>query len=236
MKCDLFIRSYYKDFRWLQYSLRSIEKFCKGFSRVVLVVPESSRKKLDWMGLRGDVTITCPDYRDDYLGQQVTKLYADSFSDADFVCHIDSDCIFRRPTAPEDLFEQGKPRVLMTAYTNLDPHVPWKRVIEHFLLRQVEHEYMRTPPYTFPRWIYGALREHAFRLHQVPLDAYILSQLPRRFSEFNALGAYAFYHHHDSFTWLDVPSRLPLSTPCHVFWSWGGINHRVQQQIESLLA
>jgi hypothetical protein len=91
-----------------------------------------------------------------------------------------------------DLFEQGKPRILMSAYQNLDPHIPWKSVIENFLQRQVEYEYMRTPPYTFPRWIYGALREHALRLHGVPLERYILSQPPRGFSEFNALGAYAF--------------------------------------------
>ena len=70
MTCDILIRSYYKDFGWLRYALRSIRKYCRGFSKVIVVVPKSSRQKLDWMGLAGDVTITCPNYRDDYLGPE----------------------------------------------------------------------------------------------------------------------------------------------------------------------
>ena len=158
MTCDILIRSYYKDLDWLHYALRSIRRHCRGFSRVVLVVPHSSRERLHWLGLAGDTIWSSPDYRDDYLGQQVSKLSADLYTDAEFVCHIDSDCMFYRDTTPADLFVQGKPRVLMTPYARLDPHVPWKGITEQFLGIPVEFEFMRTPPYVFP-----ALRKNLTR-------------------------------------------------------------------------
>ena len=235
MNCDILIRSYYKDFGWLRYALRSIERYCRGFSRVIVVVPQSSRRKLDWMGLSGNVTITCRDYADDYLGQQITKLTADELTDADYICHIDSDCVFCQPTTPDDLFEQGKPRVLMAPYDRLDPHVPWKDITERFLCREVAYEFMRMPPYTFPRWIYGAFREHTRALHGRSAEHYILAQPPRGFSEFNALGAYAFYYHPQHFSWFDVSVGSPSAGHCRAFWSWGGIDDRIRQDIESLL-
>ena len=233
--CDIFIRSYYKDFAWLRYALCSIRRYCHGFSNVVLVTPKSSRQKLDWARLAGDVTVTCPDYKDDYLGQQVTKLTADELSEAEFICHVDSDCVFRRPTTPADLFEATRPVVLMTAYRELDPHVPWQGITERLLQRQVLYEFMRTPPYTFPRWIYRAFREHVFALHGKSLEDYVLAQPHRGFSEFNALGAYAFLNHSDHFTWRDVGNDGSCEGPCRVFWSWAGIDETTKQEIETLL-
>jgi hypothetical protein len=235
ISCDIFIRSYYKDFQWLRYSLRSIEKYCRGFSKVVVVVPESSRQKLDWLGLAGDLTFTCNDQRDDYLGQQVTKLTADLFSEADFICHVDSDCVFRQPTTPQSLFEKGKPRVLMAPYDRLDSHIPWRGLVEQVLRRPVEYEFMRMPPYTFPRWIYNCLREHVASLHGISLEDLILAQPPRGFSEFNVLGAYAFYHHPEKFHWLDVAAWPSAREHCRTFWSWGGIDETVRQELEQIL-
>jgi hypothetical protein len=235
MTCDILIRSYYKDFQWLSYALRSIRRYCRGFSKVVLVVPRASRRKLDWMGLAGDVTITCPDYPDDYLGQQVTKLTADLYAEADYICHIDSDCLFRQNTTPADLLEDGKPRILMTRYTDLDPHVPWKALTERFLGREVEFEFMRTPPYTFPRWIYSAFREHARFRHAMSLEQYIVAQPARGFSEFNALGAYAWHFHRECFQWVEVGRDPAPVEHCRVYWSWGGIDESIRSEMERLL-
>jgi hypothetical protein len=236
MTCDILIRSYYKDFQWLRYALRSIRKYCRGFSRVIVVIPESSRRKLDWMGLAGDLTLTCGDYPDDYLGQQVTKLTADTLTEADFICHIDSDCVFCRPTGPEDLFEAGKPRVLMAPYARLDRHVPWKGLVEKLLRQQVDYEFMRMPPYTFPRWLYAEFRQHISSLHGRSLEHYILDQPPRGFSEFNALTAFAFSRYPAAFHWVDVDAWPSSRQHCRVYWSWGGIDAAVRSELEALLA
>lgn len=234
MTCDIFIRSYYRDFSWLAYCLEAISRHCRGFRKVVLVVPASSRERLDWLGLKADETLTCPDYRDDYLGQQVTKLHADLLTDADFICHIDSDCIFQRRTRPADLFQDGRPRVLMARYARLDRHVPWKALTERFLGWPVANEFMRTPPYTFPRWLYPALRQHAQAKHGMPLEQYIVSQPPRGFSEFNALSAYAFRRHREHFTWVDVHRQAPPKPVCRVYWSWAGIDAKTRGELEAL--
>src|SRR2546430_1989099 len=110
--CDIFIRSYWKDFAWLELCLAAIAQYCHGFRSVIVVVPRSSQPWLRrFPALEDKVQVEfCRDYRDDYLGQQATKLRADTFTDADFICHVDSDCIFCRPTAPADLIEEGKSR------------------------------------------------------------------------------------------------------------------------------
>jgi hypothetical protein len=236
LNCDIFIRSYYKDFGWLSYALRSVRKYCYGFSKIIVVVPESSRRKLDWLGLAGDVTIICPDYRDDYLGQQITKLTADLISDADFICHIDSDCIFQKQTRPEDLFERRKPRILMAPYARLDHRIPWKVLVESLLCHEVEFEFMRTPPYTFPRWLYSEFRTHILSLHGCSLDDYILKQPPRGFSEFNALGAFAYDRYYSAFHWLDEDLWGPSQQHCKAYWSWGGIDERTKNQLEHNLS
>jgi hypothetical protein len=218
----------------LRYCLASIERYCSGFRRVVVVIPEASTAKWHWLGLDADRVRHCPLYRDDYLGQQVTKLHADQYTDADYICHVDSDCVFQRPTTPADLIDAGRPYVLMEPYARLDSHVPWRALTERFLGEKVSHEFMRRPPYTFPRWVYPALRRRCWARHGISLETYVLSQPPRGFSEFNALGAYAYRHHRDAFTWVDAADAPPQ--PCRVFWSRQSLDARVRQEIDRLLA
>lgn len=198
-------------------------------------MPEASRERLDWLGLAGDRTITCPDYRDDYLGQQVTKLHADEFTDADFICHVDSDCVFTRPTKPVDLFQGRLPRVNMTPYATLDRHLPWRGITEAFIGERVEYEFMRDPPYTFPCWLYGAVRRHALSRHGTSIDQYVVDRPPRGFSEINALAAYAYVYERDSLAWCDITRSTAPESPCRVYWSWGGIDAPTRAELVSLL-
>ena len=237
MVCDIVIRSYRRDLDWLAYCLRSIDRFCSGFRHVVLVVPRSCG---DWLSRRTlplrDRTVLCADYAQDYLGQQVTKLHADCITDADYICHVDSDCVFVRPTKPGDLIADGRPQVRLAPYAALDRHMPWQAVTEEFLGRPVAYEFMRSPPYTFPRWLYPAVRQHAMERHGVALADYVLSRRPRGFSEFNALAAYAFWRHHDAFEWCNLTVDAVVEPACRVFWSWAGLDASTTRQIEELLA
>jgi hypothetical protein len=233
---DIVIRSYYKDFRWLEWCLRSIDRFCQGFRQVVLVVPESSRERLEWRGISADRVVICGDYPDDYLGQQVTKLHADLLTDATFICHVDSDCIFARPSAPSDLFRGGRPVVNMVPYSTLDRHVPWKRLTEQVVGTTVDFEFMRYPPYTFPRWVYGALRQHVLTRHGVTVEDYVMSRAPRGFSEVNSLCGFAYAHARDAFAWRDLTRECAPEPACKVFWSWGGLDAATEASLAELLA
>jgi hypothetical protein len=237
MTCDIFIRSYYKDFEWLSYCLASIERYCDGFRSVVVVVPETSRA---WLGkLRlpasGVRLEFCRAYRDDYLGQQATKMSADLFTDADFICHVDSDCIFAQRTTPEDLIPCGKPRVLLRANELLGRHRPWQRPTEEFLGWPVAYDFMQQPPFTFPRSLYAQTRSHCDRLHNVDIERYITSRTTRGFSEFNALGAYAYRYCAASFLWVDTSAEGPREAGCRWYWSWGGLTPEIRSEIEAVL-
>jgi hypothetical protein len=237
VRCDILIRSYQRDFGWLAQCLRSIERFCEGFRDVVVVVPRSSHERLSRLRLPLDPrTLSCPDYRQDYLGQQVTKLHADLYTDADYVCHVDSDCVFRRLTRPEDLLADGRPRVNMAPYAVLDRYLPWRDATERFLGLPVAYEFMRTPPYTFPRWLYQSVRDHAIARHGRSVTQYVLAQEPRGFSEFNALAAYGFWRNRAAFDWCDVSQVATPEPSCRVYWSWAGLDPTTLGEIDALLA
>jgi hypothetical protein len=234
--CDLFIRSYWKDLEWLRYCLASIDRYCHGFRSVIVVVPRSTAPWLRREPLPAHVRVEfCPDYQVDYLGQQVTKLLADTISEADYICHVDSDCVFFRATAPEDLITDGKPRVLMQSSALLGRHYPWQKPTERFLGCPVLDDFMRQPPFTFPRWLYGALRGHAQAMHATDIERYVTGRPPREFSEFNALGAFAWQHYHEDFVWVDTAISPPVAPCCHWYWSWGGIDAETRREIEEIL-
>lgn len=233
---DIVIRSYYKDFRWLSYCLRSIRKFCHGFSNVIVIIPQSSAERFRWLGLgAGVTTVVCEDYYDDYLGQQVTKLMADSYSEADFICHLDADCVFRRAIRPPDLFVNGKPTFVITPYRVLPNSLPWQRLSEGFLGREVEFDFMRRQPLVFPRWLYRDLRQFGRRAFGITLGDYVMSRPSAGFSEYNALGAYAYYHHADAFKWVVRSVPEPEEEFCRWFWSWGGVTPKVGAEMTSIL-
>jgi hypothetical protein len=232
----VFIRSYRKDLEWLRWCLASIERWCSGFAEIVVVVPESSwawarREGLPAAGARFE---RCPDVRDDYLGQQVTKLLADTYTDADYVVHVDSDCVFRRPTRPADLIAGDRPLVHHCAAELLGRHRPWQRPTERFLGWPLARDYMRHPPFTFPRWLYAELRELCHARHGVDVERYVLAQPFREFSEFNALAAFAHRFHADRFEWIDVGADGVPDPACVWYWSWGGVTPAIRREIEAL--
>ncbi len=234
--CDLFVRSYWKDLEWLGFCLASITKYCRGFRSVIVVLPRSSEAWLRRFVLPPGVRVElCDSYRDDYLGQQVTKLLADTFTNADYISHVDSDCVFFRPTSPEDLIVEGKARVLMRPCDTLGRHRPWQGPTEKFLGSKVTDDFMQHPPFTFPRWLYSRLREQTIATHGIDIETYITTQPPRGFSEYNSLGAFAWRHYRDRFIWVDTTISPPSKRHCRWYWSWGGIDAATQAEIRAIL-
>lgn len=234
MDTALFIRSYWKDLEWLQLCLRSIERHCDGFAEVVIVVPESSRAWLARTLLPQGVRLVYgPSYADDYLGQQVTKLQADLYVEADHIVHADADCIFTRATRPHDLAPGGRPRVVTRPIIELGRHYPWRKPTEEFLGFAVELDFMQQPPFVYPRWLYSLLRKHCVERHGMTIERYVTSRPPRGFSEFNVLGAYAHRHHPECFDFLPAGSVAALPPHCDWYWSWGGITPEIRERIEA---
>lgn len=225
---DLFIRSYKKDFEWLSYCLKSCAKSAKGFRQIHIVVPHGDQHELNHLTLE-KVNI-CPKYPEDYLGQQVTKLNADLYSDADFICHIDSDTVWLHDVSPKDFIHKGKAIIYYEPYDKIG-ECPWQPIVREALGWKPEFEFMRRPPHTFPRWVYKEMRDFLQTTHKMPFDTFVATRPLRQFSEYNTLGAYAWKHHRDKFEWRDP--KLDKDT-VRQFWSWGGIDGN-RQELEKLL-
>lgn len=209
---DIFIKTYPKDYSWLVYCLKSIHKFCTGIRSIVLITSGGAER--NWESEIFPIQMKhVPEHgNDNYLSQQVFKMYSDTYTDADYILHIDSDTIFTRQVTPETYFRNGKPVIMITPIEQAHPDQDqtWRRVMQKFMGRPSEYEYMRRFPIVYPRWAYGALREFCVKQHGVELDKYIMSQPYREFSEFNVMGFFLYEYHRDKFEWIDT-SKVPES-------------------------
>jgi hypothetical protein len=220
---DILIRSYSGDFRWLEYCLRLLHQHTKGFGQVHLVVPEGQAEQLKHLTL--ERVIECPVYEDDYLGQQITKLMADTYSNADYIMHVDSDLMFLQDVTPETFIVDGKPIIYYEPYSVVGME-PWYPIVYEVLGWAPEHEFMRRFPFVYPRWLYTKLRGFLEEKHHTSLQNYVTSRPYRSFTEFNIIGEYAWAKHHDKFTW-----RNPHTDPAYVkqFRSWDGIENHIEE-------
>ncbi|MFD0151788.1 hypothetical protein ACWGQ4_30440 [Streptomyces sp. NPDC055721] len=218
----------------MRYALASVERWCHGFAEVVVVSPSTGSGAVR-RAIGGDVRLAvCPDYRDDYLGQQVTKLYADEFTDADLICHVDSDVVFDRPVSPADLLDAGRPWIVRKAVGLLGRHRPWLAPTEEFLGRPVAYDFMQQPPFTYPRGLYPEVRALCLERHGIPMAPYVAGRPPRGFSEFNVLGAHAHAAHRAAFAWYDADAA-EVPRLCRWYWSRGGIDAALRRELDGIV-
>lgn len=257
--CDIFIRTYPGDYEWLTYCLQSIDTYCKGFRKVTIVSPAAAPAWFDirkdhWAGqFPMEWKVMNEETEDGYLSQQIHKLYADVITDyqADFILHVDSDTLFTRPVTPLDYFlvkypppddqnwhspwEGAKLIWYYTPYTAIE--TPWQPITEKFMDAPVHYEFMRRLPMMIPRWLYPKVREFCYQKHGVIISEYVRMQPHRSFSEFNALGAFAW---HNNQTYKDkiefMTTGQPMPEPlARQFFSWGGITPEVKKEINLIL-
>lgn len=237
MICDIFIKTYPADYPWLKYCLRSIGKFASGFRKTLIISPTTYHDSIglgfDWVWQeRAEYGLGYIPF-DGYLSQQVFKLHADIFSDAEYILYMDSDTIFTRPVTPETFFIDSKIAWLYTPYAKIK--TPWQPITEKFLGCPVKFEFMRRHPLIAPSWLLAAVRTFCRTTHGVSLDKYIMAQPQRAFSEFNALGALAYYFHRDMFHWLDTETDdIPELTTLQK-WSYGGLKPDIVAEFEGIL-
>lgn len=233
MTTAIFIRSYSKDFPWLSYALRSIQKFATGFSETVIVIPDTD----DLPGLTAERVVKVKDTMPGYMAQQNSKLHADLYSDADFFLYVDSDCVFTEPVTPETFLTEGKVNWLHTPFERVgeDARRAWFEVMRKCLGEEPPSEFMRRHPQLIPRWALQEFRGFVVEKHGVSLEHYIASQPLGAFSEFNCIGHYLWLHHHEKIHWLNTDDGVP-PTVLDQRWSHGGVTPEIREQMERTLA
>jgi len=225
---DIVIRTYRGDFDWLQYCIRSGEKHLKGFRQKHLLISDHDADLL------GDVPgyiihRTGRDWGDGYIQQMSDKLHADLYTDADYICHTDSDCVWIRDVCPEDLMEDGKPVYLFHPFG--PEYNPWPPIVEKILGFKSEYSFMRRHPFTYPREVYQEYRNFVEIRHRAPLAHYVEAQPYRQFIEYESMGAWAWQYAHDLFTWKD---QADFPVFIRQEWSWGGLNDQIRKELEEI--
>lgn len=235
MTVDLFIRTYDKDLKWLIYCLRSISKNLTGYRKIIICIPENQRHLLDNWGLTNEKIVTCPIYNDDYLGQQVSKIYAYEHSDADVIMFVDSDLIFHTPMDVSEYFKGDQIQSYKTDYSKVDGAICWKPVTEKALGIELKYEMMRRHCFLYYRdTLSGCVDEFKNRTGQ-ELKDYIIEQPWRQFSEFNYVSAYADMIKDPRYNFQDTETiEMPVNK-VKQYWSWSNMTHEERLEIEELL-
>jgi hypothetical protein len=220
MTCDIFIRSYAKDFPWLHHALRSIQKFATGFRDIVIVIPDTD----DLSCLTLERVVKVKDTMDGYLAQQITKLRSDQYTDSDLILVTDSDTLFTELVTPESFMRDGKPIWFMTPWSEEMLAHPgtreWFFVMKNFFGEDPPAEFMRRQPFMFPREVLKGLRDFCYAKFEKSIDDYVRDA--GKFSEWNILGMYCWLHHREKFYWMDTTVECPPEK-CHQFWSYAPI-------------
>lgn len=232
MTVDIFIKSYPPDYPWLSYCLQSIQRFATGFRRVIVVTSEIQPPT----GTAEEVHYVI-EFGDKYLHQQLVKMHADCFTDAEFIAYLDSDTIFTRPVTPDDLIADcRRPIKYFTPYTSLEEKDRvWQKPTSSVLKEEVTNEFMRRHPFVVPRKLLQEFRTFFWRKHGMSIGEYIRGVNGREFSEFNALGAFLFKYHNDKIHWINTDERLDPAF-VHQSWSWSGLTPEIRADLERALA
>lgn len=262
MIADFFLRTYPKDYQWLPFLFRSLERHARGWRDIVIVIPSSSgleawklavtnfnRQAIDlkvWAerlrqagALTGKIHLfNCEEFKDDYLGQCLTKLQAWKYTDADEVCFLDSDLVFTRgPFFPSSLHPKGfSPIIEIRDWADAGAALPaWFEVTKWLLGGDSPpYETMCRHPFQYP----AQFLRRAWNFAEERLG-----QVNRRISEFNYLGNYARLYEPGQFVFRQ-PDHLHqegLPTPdfhpsdwVRQFRSWDGLTPEVEAELRML--
>lgn len=244
LRVDILIVTHAPHSKWLALALASIGKYCRGFGGITVVFPKAH---MDSIHPVLEEPMTNPDFPFDitpivydevegkgHLHHMVQKCLADVHCpDADVILHTDSDCIFFKPTTPEDYFHSGKPVLLMTPYDTIKErnrgHYGWKAVTEALLKEPVHYSTMERHPAVHWRELYPALRSFVEVRQGMKFQDYVLATspvFPYGFCEFTALGAMALRTRDfvDRYHWINTVRQARPEDHLIQFWTHGAID------------
>ncbi len=211
---DIFIKSHKPDFWLLQFALQSISKNITGYRNIILVIPEDQKHDFDTRYLPERTLIF---YISEYgtggwLYQQVCKLNAYKYSDADFIMYSDSDAFACNPINVQDLIVDDRPEILFTDYEQLPDAKIWQKPTELLLNDVIPWEYMRRLGLIYHRETLVNLNNWIPNLEDIIMKS-------ERFSEFNLLGAFANKFENHKYRWVNTDNWSYVPPVFEQVWS-----------------
>ena len=235
MKTAIFIRTYRGDREWLRLALLTLRRRAVGFCEIVVAMPKGCREHFSDDDLEGArVVLLEDDTCKGYLSQQITKVHADLYTDADFILFSDSDALATKPFAPEEFMAAGRPLQLTRPWKEASSAKIHKRPVFKALGFTTPFEHMATLPLIYHRSTLDLTRKLIRKHTRNEASEYIAKR--GEFSEFNVVGAVAHEHQRDLYEWRNAnPAIDGYPRPLRQFWSWGGFTEEVKAEIEGIL-
>jgi len=239
---DIFIVTYSKDYPYLRWCLKSIAKFARGFNNLHILVPVGDAADLHAMPELQDVkSYAMPVHIHEgeewpgkgFVWHMFQVMYADNWCmDADFIAHIDPDCIFTEAVTPDDYVKDGKPILRYEYYATLGIRHPgaavWQGVVQDCLPFPVDKELMRCHPGVHHRWIYEKTRQIVETHKRIPFEDYMhagKNEFPHDRCEYNTLGSVAAQYFAKDYILVEQKGdRVTPDNKLQQFWGRGRID------------
>lgn len=256
MKSALLWVTYKKDLPFFRASLRSFQKFASGFAYAKVIVPNPDvpafREHCVPVGV--DVAgIDEPEGKGMLMHMAMQMLGETHFpTDADFIFHIDADCVFNQPTTPRDYLPGGKPIVCFREWDRLLTRPVeenelqtfmgftgrtidfnrgayfWKFAADFALGFATQRQTMTQMPIVHCRGVYPRARAIIRNRFRTDIISHILqgrNEWPQTFCEFETLGAVAHRFFDNQYHWheLDRQGTYPVRNVTQT-WSHGGLD------------
>lgn len=242
MIADIYIRTYHKDFEILCYCLKSIKKYLTGYRNIIINVRNKEYNLLlkTLNPLKDEINFTIVQSHDfpnnlDYCGQQICKLEADLYTDAEYILYIDSDCIFYGDTDVNDYFnkETGNLYLLYNYWKDVGEAIMWLKCLIKLDI-QTEYEFMRRLPQLYPSYVLKNIRELIInKTNKNFMNGCLDIYKNYNFSEFNIIGTYL-YLNDKNIDFVFYDDKLH-KIKCQQFWSYENKNvliSKIKQLLE----
>jgi hypothetical protein len=258
--------TFLRDLKWLDFSLQSARKYCKGFARTIITVPFEQSASFMYLEKKygtPEHPVWIRGFAEHpgrgFVHHLAMKMSADiTDPDADYILHMDPDCLWCKPTTPDDYFIDDKPILVIEGYDVVRHYhkgrYNWKQVTEETLQFPCLFETMCRHPAVHCRELYSAVRTHIEKVHRTPFMDYCVrckNSFPQGLGEFNTLGSFALKFMPDRYCFVDCgPERmkhipeltrnaeLPFGHPparLRQFWSYRGTDES-SQEINAILS
>lgn len=238
MTTSLFLVTYRKDFPYLKWCLASVAKFCTGFQDLKLLVPYEDADAARAMLMEARIpfcteVISYEEVENKGMLQHMVKIMeAPDYTTADFVAHIDADCLFTDPVDAADLFIDGKAILRYEMFDDIikrhDAMERWRVACNACLPFKCQWETMRAHPGVFHRATYQLCKELIEKRTNTAMNRYIMrgpNVFPQDFCEFNTLGNVAMQFHQDKYHPVQQTSDCPEpDNKLQQFWGHGPID------------
>jgi hypothetical protein len=213
---DIFIKSYFRDFKWLKFALQSIARNVTGYNKLILCIPGDDAylfsSEFTTLPPRTDVRFV-KEYGNGYMYQQWCKINSHKYSDAQYILEGDSDCIYTRPIDLQDYVADGRPEILCTSWDKVGDAICWKKPTEEIMGEEVPFEFMRRNNLIYHLGTLINLNEEFPNLERTIMNS-------ARFSEFNLIGAYAYKYERHRYNFINTDNWQYTEPKAIQFWSY----------------